>query len=122
MHHNEDVFPDSYAFIPERWLDEQGLRRPNMDMGLLSFSKGSRQCLGIKYAQPRWFLNFSYLLILQSCVLRAICDHCGSGSARVPAHEIIRDSCGGRQIRSRSHHCATEEGQQRSSCNDVSIN
>lgn len=53
MHHNEDVFPDSHAFIPERWLDEQGLRRPNMDMGLLSFSKGSRQCLGIKYVQAR---------------------------------------------------------------------
>jgi len=48
MHHNEDVYPDSHAFLPERWLDAQGQRRTNLDRGLLSFSKGSRQCLGMK--------------------------------------------------------------------------
>ncbi|KAH7075714.1 putative cytochrome P450 [Paraphoma chrysanthemicola] len=63
MHHNEDVFPDSDAFIPERWLDEQGLRRPNMDMGLLSFSKGSRQCLGINLAYCELFVSTAALAL-----------------------------------------------------------
>ena len=49
MNHNESVFPDSHEFIPERWLDAQGQRRKDLDRCLMSFSKGSRQCLGIKY-------------------------------------------------------------------------
>ncbi|KAF2036389.1 putative cytochrome P450 [Setomelanomma holmii] len=63
MHHNEDVFPNSDTFIPERWLDEQGLRRPNMDMGLLSFSKGSRQCLGINLAYCELFVSTAALVL-----------------------------------------------------------
>jgi hypothetical protein len=38
-HHNEDVFPESDKFMPER-------RR--MESSLTSFSKGSRQCLGMR--------------------------------------------------------------------------
>ena len=52
MNHVESVFPDSYEFIPERWLDAQGQRRKDLDRYLLSFSKGSRQCLGIKWVAP----------------------------------------------------------------------
>lgn len=47
-HHDESVFPDSYAFVPERWLDEKGQHRKQLDRALLAFSKGSRSCLGIK--------------------------------------------------------------------------
>lgn len=48
MHHNEDVFPDSNTYIPERWIDEHGNRRKDLEKCLMSFSKGSRQCLGMK--------------------------------------------------------------------------
>lgn len=48
MHHNQDVFPDSESFIPERWVDEKGQRRRELERGMMSFSKGSRQCLGMK--------------------------------------------------------------------------
>nr|XP_036582011.1 trichodiene oxygenase [Colletotrichum truncatum]KAF6790568.1 trichodiene oxygenase [Colletotrichum truncatum] len=48
MHHDEDVFPNSHEFIPERWLDEHGQRRKDLERCLLTFSKGSRQCLGIR--------------------------------------------------------------------------
>lgn len=48
IHHNEDIFPDSYDFIPERWLTADGARRTDLEKYLLSFSKGSRQCLGMK--------------------------------------------------------------------------
>ena len=44
-HQDESVFPDAHSFLPERWLDN-----PRLDRYLLSFSKGSRQCLGINLA------------------------------------------------------------------------
>jgi len=40
--HNEDIFPDSHSFRPERWLDGR------LDKYFYSFGKGSRSCLGIK--------------------------------------------------------------------------
>lgn len=48
MHHNESVFPDSDKFLPDRWFDEKGSRRKELEPLIMSFSKGSRQCLGIK--------------------------------------------------------------------------
>lgn len=47
-HHDERAFPDSTAFIPERWLDENNQRRKDLDRSMLAFSKGSRSCLGMK--------------------------------------------------------------------------
>lgn len=47
-HHREDIFPDSNAFSPDRWLDEEGRRRKDLEKYLSSFSRGSRSCLGIK--------------------------------------------------------------------------
>jgi cytochrome P450 len=47
-HHVESEFPDSYAFVPERWLDENNQRRRDLDRSMLAFSKGSRGCLGMK--------------------------------------------------------------------------
>ena len=45
IHQDESVFPDAHSFLPERWLDN-----PRLDRYLLSFSKGSRNCLGINLA------------------------------------------------------------------------
>lgn len=47
-HHNEDLFPNSHEFVPERWIDKEGNRRPDLEKHIMSFSKGSRQCVGIK--------------------------------------------------------------------------
>jgi cytochrome P450 len=47
-HHDERAFPDSYAFAPERWLDENNQRRKEVERSMLAFSKGSRSCLGMK--------------------------------------------------------------------------
>ncbi|KAL8858566.1 MAG: hypothetical protein Q9178_004860 [Gyalolechia marmorata] len=47
-HHDESVFPDSHSFVPERWLDENGQHRKQLDRALLAFSKGSRSCVAIK--------------------------------------------------------------------------
>jgi cytochrome P450 len=48
MHANENIFPQSADFIPERWLKEDGTRRTELEKYLMSFSKGSRVCLGMK--------------------------------------------------------------------------
>lgn len=45
VHHDESIFPDSRTFKPERWLDN-----PRLDRYLLSFSKGSRKCVGVDLA------------------------------------------------------------------------
>lgn len=48
LHHNEEIFPHSDRFDPDRWLDEKGQRRKELEKCLFSFSRGSRQCVGIK--------------------------------------------------------------------------
>jgi cytochrome P450 len=46
MHHNEDKFPNSHNFDPERWMDPK--ERQRLDKYMVAFTKGTRQCLGIK--------------------------------------------------------------------------
>lgn len=48
MHHNESIFPDSYKFKPERWLEPRPEGSPPLERYMVSFSKGSRQCVGMK--------------------------------------------------------------------------
>lgn len=47
-HHDEKIFPDSHSFQPERWLDVDKTRRKQLNRAFLTFSKGSRVCIGIK--------------------------------------------------------------------------
>ncbi|KAH7090475.1 cytochrome P450 [Paraphoma chrysanthemicola] len=49
-HHDERAFPNSYEFIPERWLDENNQRRKEVERSSFAFSKGSRSCLGMNLA------------------------------------------------------------------------
>nr|POE75179.1 nonribosomal peptide synthetase sirp [Quercus suber]POE94740.1 nonribosomal peptide synthetase sirp [Quercus suber] len=50
IHTHPDLFPDPLCFRPERWLDENGHRHTGLDKYLLSFSRGSRQCIEIYMA------------------------------------------------------------------------
>lgn len=47
-HRDASVFPDPEAFKPERWVTAKGERNTGLEKYLLSFSKGSRICLGMK--------------------------------------------------------------------------
>ena len=49
MHQNETIFPEAYKFKPERWLEKRAEGKPPLDRYLVSFSKGSRQCVGMQY-------------------------------------------------------------------------
>ncbi|KAI1209415.1 cytochrome P450 [Annulohypoxylon truncatum] len=50
IHHDESLFPDSFKFAPERWLDGEGKRRRDLDRCLMAFNKGTRICLGMNLA------------------------------------------------------------------------
>ncbi|KAK8090180.1 Cyrochrome P450 monooxygenase [Apiospora hydei] len=63
MHHDEKVFPDSHAFIPERWLDSQNQRRKEVERGLFSFSRGSRQCIAVNLAYCELYLGLAALAL-----------------------------------------------------------
>jgi cytochrome P450 len=54
VHHDESIFPDSHTFRPERWIEN-----PVLEKYLVSFSKGSRQCLGINLAYAEMYLCLS---------------------------------------------------------------
>jgi cytochrome P450 len=46
------IFPDPYTFNPDRWLEN-----PSLTKYLISFTKGSRQCLGINLAWAELYLG-----------------------------------------------------------------
>ncbi len=54
IHHDESVFPDSKKFLPERWIGH-----PHLDKYLLSFSKGTRLCIGINLAYAELYLGIA---------------------------------------------------------------
>lgn len=47
VHHDESIFPDSYSFKPERWI-EVGDNSDRLTKYMVSFTRGSRACLGMK--------------------------------------------------------------------------
>ena len=51
VHMDSTIFPNPHSFNPDRWIEaaKEGIK---LDRFLVSFSKGSRQCLGIKYDGP----------------------------------------------------------------------
>ncbi|KAE8143640.1 cytochrome P450 [Aspergillus pseudotamarii] len=62
IHAHPELFPNPYTFKPERWLDENGMRHHHLDGYLLSFSRGSRQCLGINLAYAELYMGIGLLV------------------------------------------------------------
>jgi cytochrome P450 len=62
MHRNPDLFPDPDTFDPGRWLDSVTSKR--LEKYLVSFGRGSTQCVGMQYVAPfpfnSLFLLFSF--------------------------------------------------------------
>lgn len=48
-HYNEGLFPHPERFSPERWLLENGQPNHALEKNLISFGKGSRNCVGKQY-------------------------------------------------------------------------
>jgi cytochrome P450 len=47
-HCDEELFPEPEQYEPERWIDAQGKPNYSMEKYIMSFSKGSRQCIGMQ--------------------------------------------------------------------------
>ncbi|KAJ9421176.1 cytochrome P450 [Fusarium oxysporum] len=62
-HHDESVFPDSYAFVPERWIDGDNKIRKDLERSMIAFSKGSRGCLGKNLALCELYLSLAALVL-----------------------------------------------------------
>ncbi|KAH7303811.1 cytochrome P450 [Stachybotrys elegans] len=58
-HHDEVAFPNSFAFIPERWLDN----RLKTERSMIAFSKGSRGCLGKNLALCELHVSLTALVL-----------------------------------------------------------
>ncbi|KAF4986601.1 hypothetical protein FGRMN_10769 [Fusarium graminum] len=62
-HHDEAVFPESYKFMPERWLDDENKFRKDLERSMMAFSKGSRGCLGKNLALCELYLSLTALAL-----------------------------------------------------------
>ncbi|OJJ95900.1 hypothetical protein ASPACDRAFT_47252 [Aspergillus aculeatus ATCC 16872] len=58
-HTAETVFPEPWAFDPDRWLGDAGRERRRFQM---AFGKGGRRCLGIELARAELFLVIAGLV------------------------------------------------------------
>ncbi|KFY39939.1 hypothetical protein V494_03739 [Pseudogymnoascus sp. VKM F-4513 (FW-928)] len=54
IHHDESIFPDSKKFLPERWVGH-----PELSRYLVSFSKGTRTCIGINLAYAELYIGLA---------------------------------------------------------------
>ncbi|ROV93806.1 hypothetical protein VMCG_08793 [Cytospora schulzeri] len=63
QHHDEEVFPDSYSFSPERWLDENGQQRKGLERYMVAFSRGSRACIGMNLAYGELYIAVAALVL-----------------------------------------------------------
>lgn len=63
MHHDEQIYPDSFTYNPERWLgDPKGPDgKKNLSRYMASFGKGTRGCLGIQLAYVEMILAVAAL-------------------------------------------------------------
>ncbi|MCJ1264415.1 hypothetical protein MMC22_004286 [Lobaria immixta] len=62
IHDNPTLFPEPEKFIPERWLGEKG---KELEKWHISFSKGPRHCIGMKYVIT-WSPNIPSFIVKYS--------------------------------------------------------
>ena len=58
MHHNEDIFPDSFSYRPERWLGDAKAPdgQKSLSRYMTAFGRGTRVCLGMQLAYVEIFI------------------------------------------------------------------
>ncbi|PLB45247.1 cytochrome P450 [Aspergillus steynii IBT 23096] len=59
MHHDQNLFPEPEKFDPDRWLDADHSRY--LERFLLSFGKGSRQCVGMILAYCELYTTLGHV-------------------------------------------------------------
>jgi cytochrome P450 len=62
LSHDEVIFPDSHAFIPERWLNNPLTPTGEpLERFMVSFGRGTRNCLGMNLAWTELYLTLGML-------------------------------------------------------------
>ncbi|KAI1281075.1 putative cytochrome P450 [Xylaria sp. FL0933] len=84
IHHNPELFPRSREFDPSRWLDAEGNRDRSLEKYILSFSRGSRQCIGINLA-------YAELFMVTGLLLRRLGPHLSLYKTELDDVEILHD-------------------------------
>lgn len=60
--HDESIFPDSHTYKPERWLiSDSSLSQPNLERFMVSFGRGTRNCLGVNLAWTELYLTLGMM-------------------------------------------------------------
>ncbi|KAI1826637.1 cytochrome P450 [Xylaria intraflava] len=59
IHHNPTIYPEPFEFQPQRWM--QGEESKKLEKYLLTFSRGSRQCLAMPLAYAELYLALATL-------------------------------------------------------------
>ncbi|KAE8361743.1 cytochrome P450 [Aspergillus caelatus] len=62
VHVNPELFHHPHEFRPERWLGPDGQPHRGLDKYILSFSRGSRQCIGINLAYSELYMGIGILI------------------------------------------------------------
>ncbi|KAL9039352.1 MAG: hypothetical protein Q9214_004912 [Letrouitia sp. 1 TL-2023] len=82
LHHNEDIWPDPFQFIPERWIDGTSsmeiAKSRELDYTFSPFSNGVRGCPGKALAYLEMTITMAKLLLIAD--IRAV-DDLGAGNA-----------------------------------------
>lgn len=82
-YHDEEVYPDSHSFIPDRFLDDQGVFVRPTGKQVLPFSIGKRACLGESLARTELFM------ILVSFVQRFVVTRVGEEKVREDGIDVF---------------------------------
>ncbi|OAP59663.1 hypothetical protein AYL99_06961 [Fonsecaea erecta] len=60
MNHDEDVFPESNSFVPERWLNNPTTKDGQpLERYFVGFGRGTRQCIGQNLAQAELYMGLA---------------------------------------------------------------
>jgi cytochrome P450 len=71
MHHNEALYQDSFAFLPERWIgDARAADGKPLKHYMVAFGKGARNCLGMNLAQAA--IRIALASLIRRCHFRLI--------------------------------------------------
>lgn len=97
IHHNETYFPDSFAFIPERWIPGSG-REPSDEArrAYNPFSLGPRTCIGRPLAMMEVSVAMALVLLLMD--FRAVGEECGPSGRGIEGAMDGRDQVGEYQL------------------------
>ncbi|EFZ01933.1 cytochrome P450 [Metarhizium robertsii] len=86
-HFDPTIFPDPKTFRPERWVND---RNGELDRYMLSFSRGSRSCIGINLAYAELYLLFAAFFTNFRPVLR------GTREEDMEVRDYFAPVCNGR--------------------------